>query len=766
MRLLRILPLLLLASPLLAEIEVPAEWLVISPVDNRGRRPFNPDAVYEKYLLAPGAVPRAGDPVRGTRGERTWRWVKADEKGQVGGRFSWAFTIVKSDRDQVALATLPGGARLFVNGEPFVGDVYGYGHEGVPVPLRKGKNTVFVRGVRGQFRLAFREVEPGVHILLRDATLPDLVAGLPLDQPASVVVANTSDRTMHNVPPLGVRRMAVTVRHPAVPEPGRVEIELEPSLGLKGTFPFDVRDPRAARRVTFFSGIDGSVQYYGVKAPSNDDGAEDTLAGIVLTLHGAGVHARNQADCYANKKDLWIIAPTNRRPFGFDWQDWGRKDAYEVLKDATGRFSTLESRVYLTGHSMGGHGTWHLGANDPDRWLAIAPCAAWESFDSYGRGSRDGNLADLWRGADLAGDTMTLLPNLAQLPTFILHGEADKTVPLEEAKRMEAALREAGGDPQVHYEPGKGHWYDGDASPGVDCVDWPGIFALFAAHPARDADPSKIAFLSADPSVDSEHYWLTYLQPQAYGTLAAFQARRDGSGTVLATQNVRRFRCAKAGKLMLDGEPFELETPAEFVRGATGWQIATPAPTQKSPARSGPFKRAFDRRFVLVYGATDKVARSRARIDAQLWWYYGNGDCTVVSDEQFRVGNYAGRNVILYGNAETNRAWESVVPEQCPIHLRQGEARLGKKTFDGRDLGCLLVYPRRGESEALVGVIGWTGAAGARATENIPLFSAGVGIPDYALFGADVLTKGDGGVRAAGWFDHAWQLVSEPAHPQ
>jgi dienelactone hydrolase len=768
MRAFRILLLLLAvpASPLLAAIEVPASWLVISPVDTRGRRPFNPDAVFRQYLLAPGKLPRAGELVRGTRGERAWRWVKADAKGRVGGRFGWAFAIVKSDREQVALASLPGGAALFVNGEPFVGDVYGYGNDGVPVPLRKGDNAVFVRGVRGDFRLAFREVEPGVHLLPRDATLPDLQAGLPLDQPASVVVANTADQTMHNTPPLGVRRMEVDVRHDAVPEAGTLEIELEPSLGLKRTFRFDVRAPGAARRVTFRSGIDGSVQYYGVKPPSNEGAAKDALTGIVLTLHGAGVHARNQADCYANKKDLWIVAPTNRRPFGFDWQDWGRADAYEVLKDATGRFHTVESRVYLTGHSMGGHGTWHLGANDPDRWLAIAPCAAWESFDSYGGGPREGDLSDLWRGADLAGDTPVLIPNLAQLPIFILHGEADKTVPVEEAKRMEAALREAGGAPQFHFEPDKGHWYDGDASPGVDCVDWPGIFALFAEHPARDADPAEIVFLSADPSVDAQCDWITYLQPQAYGTLAAFQARRKGLDTVIATQNVRRFRCGKAGKLTLDGQSFQLDAPTEFVRGATGWQVATPAPEQKSPARSGPFKRAFDRRFVLVYGATDKLARMRARLDAQRWWYYGNGDCPVLSDEEFRLGSYAGRNVILYGNAETNGAWASVVPEQCPIELRQGAARLGRKAFDGGDLGCMFVYPRRGESEALVGVIGWTGAAGARATLTVPFFSAGVGIPDYVLFGSDVLAKGDGGVRDAGWFDHAWQLISEPAPPR
>ena len=54
----------------------------------------------------------------------------------------------------------------------------------------------------------------------------------------------------------------------------------------------------------------------------------------MLTLHGASVDAFNQARSYSPKPDLWIVAPTNRRPFGFDWQDWGRLDAYEVLDHA------------------------------------------------------------------------------------------------------------------------------------------------------------------------------------------------------------------------------------------------------------------------------------------------------------------------------------------------------------------------------------------------------------------------------------------------
>ena len=55
-------------------------------------------------------------------------------------------------------------------------------------------------------------------------------------------------------------------------------------------------------------------------------------------------------------------------------------------------------------------------------------------------------------------------------------------------------------------------------------------------------------------------------------------------------------------------------------------------------------------------------------------------------------------------------------------------------------------------------LVGHTGDRGARTGVAVSIFGSGVGIPDYMIFGSDVLTKGDGGVRAAGWFDHAWRL--------
>jgi predicted peptidase len=52
------------------------------------------------------------------------------------------------------------------------------------------------------------------------------------------------------------------------------------------------------------------------------------------------------------------------------------EDAFNVIDLVSKEYGTDPSRTYLMGNSMGGAGTWHLGAKYPERWAAIAPCAA------------------------------------------------------------------------------------------------------------------------------------------------------------------------------------------------------------------------------------------------------------------------------------------------------------------------------------------------------------------------------------------------------
>jgi poly(3-hydroxybutyrate) depolymerase len=796
----------------------PSRWLVIEPVDVSGRRPLGPDAVFLEHLLDPSSPPPVeGGKLTGEREvERTWVAVAPDEKGRVAlvvdddrKSISYAYTSVEVPDARVMRARLPGGATLYVNGTGYVGDVYAYGFGGVPVAVRAGTNHLFVRGIRGSFELTLHRLPDSLVAADWDFTQADVVVGEPRGLDTSALVLNgmqaeiagdalpfavsggdgfepTAERAADPIGPLCVARLALPVQ----PREGHTfeagtdvalsfRLEHGPADGTQvldeTTLKLKVRSPDQPNLVTFRARMDGTVQHYAVRRPQ---GESDRPMGLVLSVHGAGVRCRNQARSYAAKPDFWIVAPTNRRPFGFDWQDWGRTDAYEVLADALAESGVERSRVHVTGHSMGGHGAWHLAANDPDGFAAVAPSAGWISFDTYGRGRGRpaGALRGLWHRADGTSRTMDLLGNLAQLPTFILHGTADDNVPVKQAEAMERALLAAGAFPQAHYQADAGHWWNLKDTPGADCLDWPGIFALFREHRIPE-HPGEIEFTSVAPAVDADHHWLHVHQPLEYGRSVHLRARVEAerSEIVVQTSNVRAFRLdvpvwADVDLYHVDGVAFDAMLHpggAWFVRENGLWRLAAHGPgrEEKGPHRSGPFKRAFDNRFVLVYGTQGSERETaellaRARFDSGQWWYRGNGNAPVVSDGTFVEGAdglFGGRNVIVYGNSDTNAAWDVVFREDCPVSARRGEIRLGDHLFEGHDLAAVFLHPRAGDGGALAAAFADTGPAGSRLAYKLATFGSGVGIPDYVVFGPGVLTEGDGGVLAAGWFDRRWR---------
>lgn len=582
-----------LAAPRVDEAGVlrPARWLTLEAVDETGRRPFRPDAVVARFLLDPSAAPpRAGETLIGERGEeQAWTARDARDDGGPGGGVAWAYAALDGDGARVLLLHLAGASTAWVNGEPFVGDVYRFGVDGVPVALRVGRNDVYVTGIRGAFALDFVPVVDALVLSSREVTAPDLVQGASDVGPAGVLALATSTRriaslrlvcagdalfrpldlTLPGLPPLGVRQLGVPlalregVRVPDDADRWTLPIEVRATFGDAGSdvphaangaaeiavARFDlvlrVVPPDVPRRVTFVSQIDGSVQFYALRPPQGAPEADTAprTPHLVLSLHGAGVDALAQARCYAPRPDRWIVAPTNRRPFGFDWQDWGRADAYEALADALPRTGVDRHRVALAGHSMGGHGAWHLAANDADGFSAVAPSAGWMGFDSYG-GRPEGELAALWQAADGPSRTLDLIDDLAQMPVFVLHGEADDNVPPSEAELMLSALRDAGAQPLSHFQPGAGHWWDGDASPGTDCLDWPEMVELLAASSIPD-DPDALAFTTWGPGVDARHHWVSVEQVLHPGAVAHVEGAWDASGAAsLSTTNVRRLALA------------------------------------------------------------------------------------------------------------------------------------------------------------------------------------------------------------------------------
>lgn len=99
----------------------------------------------------------------------------------------------------------------------------------------------------------------------------------------------------------------------------------------------------------------------------------------------------------------------------------GARLALEIIAALQREFSIDERRIYVTGQSMGGSGTWHMTAQRPELFAAAVACCAAETNEDA--------LASLGT------------------PVWNFHGDADKNVPVELSRDRIAKLRKAGGHP-------------------------------------------------------------------------------------------------------------------------------------------------------------------------------------------------------------------------------------------------------------------------------------------------------------------------------
>jgi len=764
-------------------------------------------------------APVAGDPVVFPGAEAAkWEKVTADANGWFSGPAAgdgYVYALVQREKSGPAILNGLGDAYVFFNGEPRMGGKYAvketfesweprFDYGQVPILLKKGKNHLLFRSSRGRLKVVLSDPAGPVSFNERDVTLPDALVGEPLELWGAIVVMNATGRVYKDLvigasgegldptaipagilQPFSVRKAVFLVQGPAIAQPSKISVRLTlEERTARGGAPYstvpvtlECKSPLQNHKRTFRSAIDGSVQYYAVNPAQNRD--PDFKPALVLSVHGAGVEATNQAGAYESKAWTHVVAPTNRRPYGFDWEDWGRLDALEAMADFLRRYSVDPGRVYLTGHSMGGHGAWILGAQFPGAFAAVGPSAGWISFRTYASRQKEEGPAEIEKitaRALLQGDTLALARNFANHGVYILHGEKDESVPVAQARQMAKTLGEFHKDFVYHEEKDAPHWWDKSDEPGTDCVDWAPMFDFFARHslPRKDA-VREIEFATANPGLSAQCHWARIEAQTEPLKLSSVRLRFDPGAKRFSgpTENVSRLVLDTSllgpdasVALDIDGQKWTAAARQGglwLYKKDSTWSAGDPAPPSlKGPSRNGPFKDAFRNRMVFVYGTQgtseeNAWAFGKARFDAEIFQYQGNGSVEVVSDADFQAAAEPDRNVIVYGNATTNRAWKALLGTS-PIQCEKGRIQVGAKTLTGRNLACLFLRPRPGSDVACVGAVTGTGILGMRLTNTRPYLAAGYALPDVVVFDTDI-GKGKG-IRLAGFFGVDWGVES------
>ncbi len=203
-----------------------------------------------------------------------------------------------------------------------------------------------------------------------------------------------------------------------------------------------------------FTDASGKVLRYRLLKPENYDSKQSYP--LVLFLHGAGergddndkqlIHGIPEFARPENRQKYPCFLAAPQCPDKVKWvdTDW-TADAHkqpaepteplrltmELLDALPKEFNIDRKRIYVTGLSMGGFGTWDILARRPDLFAAAAPVCG---------------------GADEA-----TAPKIAKIPIWAFHGAKDTVVKPARSRNMIAALKKAGGSPKYTEYPDEGH---------------------------------------------------------------------------------------------------------------------------------------------------------------------------------------------------------------------------------------------------------------------------------------------------------------------
>ena len=159
----------------------------------------------------------------------------------------------------------------------------------------------------------------------------------------------------------------------------------------------------------------------------------------IASRHGFMKHVREDG------KDYPFIFVAPQCPHGKYWGCY-TESLIAFLDYICDTLPIDRERVYLTGLSMGGTGTWMLAMADPNRFAAIAPVC----------------------GSGICWNARIL----KDMPIFIYHGDCDESVPLYESITMMKNVNKYGGNAQIEICYGLGHNAWDIAYAGDELTNW------------------------------------------------------------------------------------------------------------------------------------------------------------------------------------------------------------------------------------------------------------------------------------------------------
>jgi poly(3-hydroxybutyrate) depolymerase len=266
---------------------------------------------------------------------------------------------------------------------------------------------------------------------------------------------------------------------------------------------------------------------------------------LFVGLHGGGVDSGNAS----SSRGMYAAALADRGWLGIfpevlekterGWTDSGTEEwVLSLIDRAVDTFEIDPDRVFLGGHSMGGYGSWVIGADHADRFAALLPSAGAPSFVM----NRSRGTINVQKG---------VIPNLRNTPMCVFQSTDDPKVGPEAnqaaVRDLEVAKKRWGGFEDFEY------WEVGDRGHGLPEGGVEALLAKIEGY-SRDAVPTRLVW---QPRVDwkEQFYWLLWEGgAEVKGTVIADVDRVRGTVDVRLERTQGKGLCVLLSEALVDME--------------------------------------------------------------------------------------------------------------------------------------------------------------------------------------------------------------------
>jgi enterochelin esterase-like enzyme len=457
---------------------------------------------------------------------------------------------------------------------------------------------------------------------------------------------------------------------------------------------------RGRIKVGYISEIDSTVQPYDILVPKSYDPSKKYA--LVLSLHGYQNEIQKYSELVKDSENsvmdsLGIIKVGVYGRRNHFYSGAAEEDVLTVINEVESRYSIDNGKVYLTGSSMGGYGTWFIGMNYPHLFAALSPVCA----------------LSILNGTKLIETVSPIeyVANAQHLPARIYHGAMDSSVNVGNSRQMVDKLKELKYDYVYTEYPDAGHdvWNNADAD--TNRLPWLLQYTR-ELYPAKVRH--KIFYLQYGKA-----YWLKITGKDNWKKYSEIQGEAVENNEIrIHTENIRSFfidlkhlglKSGEPIKLIIDRNSIVLNKYAEgmdFYLSKDSVWIAGVLEKGLSKRRGleGPSIAIETKKFLIVYGTgkADTTGLSK-KIGTLLQRSYLSSDMniplvpdTLVINEKL-AQTY---NLYLIGSPDVNLYLREIVPG-LPVSFRK-DSLVFDGTYSRMETGIQMIYPNPKQADKYI----------------------------------------------------------------